>query len=122
MGDDRCSLFWGLRAADYRAVVARGFDAWRGEVIRLAPAAAELFESISSFDAIALARYQHVWMPRTYSRRTVFLGDAAHAMSPYLGQGVGLALVDALSLAESIDRHLTPAAAFAAHAVARRIH
>ncbi len=47
--------------------------------------------------------------------RIVLLGDAVHATTPHLGQGAGMAIEDAIVLAEEIARHDTPAAAFAAY-------
>jgi 2-polyprenyl-6-methoxyphenol hydroxylase-like FAD-dependent oxidoreductase len=46
--------------------------------------------------------------------RVVLLGDAVHASTPHLGQGAGMAIEDAIVLAEEIGRHDTPEAAFAA--------
>jgi 2-polyprenyl-6-methoxyphenol hydroxylase-like FAD-dependent oxidoreductase len=39
-------------------------------------------------------------MPRWHGEGVVFLGDAAHATSPQLGQGANLALWDAMVLAD----------------------
>ncbi len=36
--------------------------------------------------------------------RTVLIGDAAHATTPHLASGAGLAVEDALVLAEEIER------------------
>jgi 2-polyprenyl-6-methoxyphenol hydroxylase-like FAD-dependent oxidoreductase len=47
--------------------------------------------------------------------RVVLLGDAVHATTPHLGQGAGMAIEDAIVLAEEIARHDTPEAAFAAY-------
>ena len=41
--------------------------------------------------------------PYAFLGRTVLIGDAAHAMSPSMAQGVGLALEDALVLAETLS-------------------
>jgi 2-polyprenyl-6-methoxyphenol hydroxylase-like FAD-dependent oxidoreductase len=47
--------------------------------------------------------------------RVVLLGDAVHASTPHLGQGAGMAIEDAIVLAEELARHATPEAAFAAY-------
>ena len=41
--------------------------------------------------------------PYAFLGRTVLIGDAAHAMSPSVAQGVGLALEDALVLSETLS-------------------
>ena len=46
--------------------------------------------------------------------RVVLLGDAVHATTPHLGQGAGMAIEDWLVLADELERHDTPEAAFAA--------
>jgi salicylate hydroxylase len=38
------------------------------------------------------------------SGRVVILGDAAHAMLPYLGQGAAMSIEDGAALAECLDR------------------
>jgi 2-polyprenyl-6-methoxyphenol hydroxylase-like FAD-dependent oxidoreductase len=47
--------------------------------------------------------------------RVVLLGDAVHAATPHLGQGAGMAIEDAIVMAEEIGRHATPESAFAAY-------
>lgn len=47
--------------------------------------------------------------------RIVLLGDAVHATTPHLGQGAGMAIEDAIVLAEEIARHDRPEAAFTAY-------
>lgn len=51
--------------------------------------------------------------------RVVLLGDAVHASSPHLAQGAGMAIEDAIVLAEELARHDAPEAAFAAYRARR---
>jgi 2-polyprenyl-6-methoxyphenol hydroxylase-like FAD-dependent oxidoreductase len=52
----------------------------------------------------------------------VFIGDAAHATSPQLGQGTNLALEDARVLAASVSGASSLAAGLAVFDAARRAH
>jgi 2-polyprenyl-6-methoxyphenol hydroxylase-like FAD-dependent oxidoreductase len=63
-----------------------------------------------------------VVMRRWHDGRLVFVGDSGHAMSPQLGQGVNLALLDAHVLAGCLERHSSVDAALAAYSEARRAH
>ena len=47
--------------------------------------------------------------------RVVLLGDAVHATTPHLGQGAGMAIEDAIVLADELACHDTPEAAFNAY-------
>nr|WP_166179639.1 FAD-dependent monooxygenase [Altererythrobacter segetis] len=50
-----------------------------------------------------------------YKGRVALLGDAVHATTPHLGQGGGMAIEDAIVIAEELSRHDTPQQAFAAY-------
>ncbi len=112
LGDGLCTLYWGLPARDYPATVARGIGPLKREIAAFCPQAEPLLDFIHGFDQLLLTRYQAVRMPRWHDRHTLFLGDAAHAMSPHLGQGVNLALVDAWRFAACLRAAPDPATAF----------
>ncbi len=52
--------------------------------------------------------------------RALVLGDAAHAMVPFHGQGMNCAFEDCLALADAMDRNATLTAAFAAFEAERK--
>ncbi|MEV4949607.1 FAD-dependent oxidoreductase [Streptomyces sp. NPDC053755] len=116
----------GVRSADARGELRRRFGSWHDpipalldRVDRLAP------EDVLRHDLHELATP----LPRLHHGRIAWLGDAAHAMAPNLGQGGCQAIEDAVILA-----HLLPAgdggdggdgpdgvpAALAAYTAARR--
>jgi 2-polyprenyl-6-methoxyphenol hydroxylase-like FAD-dependent oxidoreductase len=103
-GDALVSLFWSIRIADDAALRALPLDDWKAQIRGLCPKSAGLLDQITSWDQVLTARYGDVRMPRWYGEGIVVLGDAAHAMSPQLGQGVNLALADASCLADCIAR------------------
>lgn len=103
-GDPMVSLFWSIRIEDDAALRARPLGEWKQEILTHCPRAANLLDQITGWDQVLTARYGDVRMRRWYGDGVVVLGDAAHAMSPQLGQGVNLALADASCLADCLGR------------------
>ena len=81
------------------------------------PAAlAELAAQITDDDGVVYRPLETLLLEGPWHRgRIVLLGDAVHATTPHLGQGAGMAIEDAIVLAEELARHDTPEAAFAAY-------
>ena len=102
IGGGRCSLYWGVPERELAALRARGLDALKAELVAFCPEVRPLLDSITCFDQLVYTTYRHVWMPRWFTRHVLVLGDAAHAMSPHLGQGGSIALLDAWTLAECL--------------------
>jgi 2-polyprenyl-6-methoxyphenol hydroxylase-like FAD-dependent oxidoreductase len=97
------SLFWSIRGDPVAEWRARGLAAWKEAVLALSRDAAPLVDQIDDLDQVLFAAYHDVVMHRWSTRTVVYLGDAAHATSPQLGQGCNLALWDAMVLAERLD-------------------
>lgn len=72
---------------------------WKAGILDLCPQAEVFLSQIDDWSQVLRARYGDVRMKNWHGERVVFLGDAGHAMSPQLGQGVNLALADAQCLA-----------------------
>lgn len=121
-GEGQASLFWGLPVRDFAAVRGGGFGAWRERIVGVCPEAASVLGAHDSFERVTFATCHHVHMPRWHVGRVLFLGDAAHATSPHLGQGVNLALMDAEAFATALAGAPDVPGAFAAYERARRRH
>lgn len=122
-GDDLVvSVFWSIRADRVAALRARGLAAWRAEALALDPRSEPILDQITDLAQLAFTQYRDVRMRRWHGERIVFIGDAAHATSPQLGQGANLALWDAMCLADAFAGHPDVATALAAYTAARRRH
>jgi 2-polyprenyl-6-methoxyphenol hydroxylase-like FAD-dependent oxidoreductase len=91
--------------------------AWKARVAELCPDAATLLAPLTT---LQMAGYREVRLKRFWRERVVFLGDAAHATSPQLGQGAGLALGDALALAAALAQRREISQALEVYDAARR--
>lgn len=123
------SLFWSLPTAAYPAWRDAGLPAWKASVERLAgPQVGAFLTPIESPEQLALATYADVRMQSWHDGRVLAIGDCAHAMSPQLGQGANMALVDAAALATVLKPTLASdaspdwSAVFAGYATIRRQH
>ncbi len=96
------SVFWGIRMDRAEEWRAAGVEACRRQMLALEPRMAGMLAGLREVGQMTLARY-YDRLPSRWSRgRVVLVGDAAHAMSPHLGQGANLALQDAAGLVDAI--------------------
>ena len=103
------SFFWSIAERDVAQWKARPFDEWKAEAIALDARAEDILKHVSSHDDLLFAAYHDTVMRRWDFGDMVFIGDAAHAMSPQLGQGTNLALVDASTLARVLRERTSQA-------------
>ncbi|WP_449425376.1 FAD-dependent oxidoreductase [Rhodanobacter lindaniclasticus] len=116
------TFYFSLPGAQLEGFDAAALDRLRERVAVLWPEALPLLASIDSPQQLNRARYRDVQLRRPAQGRLVFIGDAAHAMSPQLGQGVNMALLDAAMLADVLAEDTTPAAALRVYGQRRRAH
>jgi len=104
-GPPLVSMFWSVRISEIASLHERGVDDWKSRVTALCPRAEPILDQITDTNQLLTAVYHDVVLRQFHSLEhgpVVYLGDAAHAMSPQLGQGANLALVDAMTLAECL--------------------
>jgi 2-polyprenyl-6-methoxyphenol hydroxylase-like FAD-dependent oxidoreductase len=100
------------RDIDAKAELLRRFGGWHApirDVLEATPVERILRTDISDREPIT----------RWHEGRAVLLGDAAHPMTPNLGQGAGQAIEDAVALDASLAEHDDVEAALSAYEQAR---
>jgi 2-polyprenyl-6-methoxyphenol hydroxylase-like FAD-dependent oxidoreductase len=90
----------------YDAVKARGLDALREEIVRLAPILKSGIADVKSWDDVKLLTVAINRLKRWTRPGLLCIGDAAHAMSPVGGVGVNLAVQDAVATANLLAAKL----------------
>jgi 2-polyprenyl-6-methoxyphenol hydroxylase-like FAD-dependent oxidoreductase len=116
------SFFWSIQAADIPRWRERGLAAWHEEAASLWPEAAPLLTHIADAGVLMQASYRDAVLKRWQRAPVVLIGDAAHAMSPQLGQGVNMALMDALALRDALGSEPGLADALALYERQRQAH
>jgi 2-polyprenyl-6-methoxyphenol hydroxylase-like FAD-dependent oxidoreductase len=95
-----------IAKGNYDSVKARGLDAFRNDVIGMAPILTGGMRDVKSWDDVKLltvAINRLKWWTRP---GLLCIGDAAHAMSPVGGVGVNLAIQDAVAAANLLAAKL----------------
>jgi len=118
----KVSLFWSIRADAVGEWRERGLEPWLATMAQLEPRAVPLLAQIQRPEQVLFARYWDVVMTPWHAPGLVFLGDAAHATSPQLGQGANLALVDAAALEDALAGAESRGQALRRYSAARRAH
>lgn len=101
-GPRQVSFFYSLRGDQLDAFPTWDFEKWKAEVLADVPESAPVLEQLTSHESLLFSHYHDVVMWPWNTERVVYLGDAAHAMSPQLGQGCNLALLDAWFFAQAL--------------------
>jgi 2-heptyl-3-hydroxy-4(1H)-quinolone synthase len=61
-----------------------------------------MFAALPPPQSIITTDIEELWVENWHNEKAVLLGDAAHAMTPNIGQGAGMAMEDAAALAEEL--------------------
>ena len=116
------SMFWSIHLDQVKQWQAQPLASWKADVMRLAPQAASLLATITHHEQLPVASYYDIRLPTWNTEHVVLIGDAAHAMSPQLGQGANLALFDAMILADCLSNQPHLAVALNEYSQRRRAH
>ena len=71
-----------------------------------APELVRLFSALPRPDSIITTEIEELWCESWFRKNIVLLGDAAHALTPNIGQGAGMAMEDAAILADVLAEEL----------------
>jgi 2-polyprenyl-6-methoxyphenol hydroxylase-like FAD-dependent oxidoreductase len=120
--EPKLSFFWSLPIDHIGAWEAIGLEMWKREIAAIWPEVLPHLQGITDCAQLARASYRDAVLPNWRHGRLVLIGDAAHAMSPQLGQGVNMALMDAWALSEALRTARDPETALMRYESDRRAH
>jgi 2-polyprenyl-6-methoxyphenol hydroxylase-like FAD-dependent oxidoreductase len=115
------SLFWSVDLSAVEAWKA-GYVDWRAHLLSEDDRCGFILDQIDGPGALLLSKYHDVVMYPWHAGNVVFIGDAAHATSPQLGQGTNLALCDAMALTAALSEDLPLEGQLWRYARSRRAH
>ncbi|HEX2054085.1 MAG TPA: FAD-dependent oxidoreductase [Actinomycetota bacterium] len=90
---------WVIPHLGFEAVKERGLEVFRCEVAESLPPLADRLGEVDSWDDLKLLMVRIDRLEQWYRPGLLFIGDAAHAMSPAGGVGINLAIQDGVAAA-----------------------
>ena len=118
----RVTLYWSVPRDSFTQFEQQPIQHWRDKVCALLPEAKDFAAQITLPSQLARGTYRDVVMRRSREGRVQFIGDAVHAMSPQLGQGANMALLDAWTLAQCLRSEATVDIALKKYSALRSSH
>jgi 2-polyprenyl-6-methoxyphenol hydroxylase-like FAD-dependent oxidoreductase len=95
-----------IRKGAFEGIKSRGLEAFREEIVSVAPFLRDAITEIDDWDKVKLLTVQVNRLRQWYRPGLLFIGDAAHAMSPAGGVGINLAIQDAVAAANLLAEKL----------------
>ena len=96
-----------IRKGALQQIKERGLEAFRQDILSLAPFLIDRANEIRDWDEIKLLTVLVDRLRQWYRPGLLCIGDAAHAMSPVGGIGINLAIQDAVAAANILARPLS---------------
>ena len=103
-GPEATYLFHCVGPRSFDSVKREGLASFRAEVVQAAPEMADAFTGVEAWTKMAYFTPSFTQVDRWVGNGIALLGDSAHTFHPHAGQGVNLALEDAVALAEVIEK------------------
>jgi 2-polyprenyl-6-methoxyphenol hydroxylase-like FAD-dependent oxidoreductase len=103
---DAWQLGYVFPKGDFHAVKERGIDVFRQSIGELVPWLADRVTSITDWHDVHLLPIKSDRLEQWHHPGVLFIGDAAHVMSPVFGVGINYAIADAVEFVNVLGDHL----------------
>jgi 2-polyprenyl-6-methoxyphenol hydroxylase-like FAD-dependent oxidoreductase len=95
-----------IKKGAFEEMQRAGLDAFRANIARIAPFLADRVSEIKNWDDVKLLTVSVNRLEKWFRPGLLFIGDAAHAMSPVGGVGINLAVQDAVAASNLLTSSL----------------
>jgi 2-polyprenyl-6-methoxyphenol hydroxylase-like FAD-dependent oxidoreductase len=95
-----------IRKDGFAALQAKGLDAFRRDIVQIAPFLSDRVGELRDWDDVKLLTVTVDRLERWWRPGLLCIGDCAHAMSPVGGVGINLAVQDAIAAANILAEPL----------------